>query len=76
MRHAIDLPYTVPAIGRAAQVEAGEMGKPDYGLGRPCEMFDGRQFNGLRTKARLPEDRLPVGRRVGIAGEIATPNAA
>ena len=76
MRDAIDLPDSMPAIGRAAQVEAGEMGEPDYRLGRSVVMFDGGQLDGLRANAGLPEEGLPIRGRLGIAGEIATPNAA
>ncbi|MFC6446110.1 hypothetical protein [Shinella zoogloeoides] len=41
MRHAINLPDAVPAIGRTAEIEAGEMREPDYGLGRSVAMVNG-----------------------------------
>lgn len=46
------------------------------GFSRPVAMLDRGQENGLRLKARNPEQGLPVRRVFGIAWEIANPSAA
>ena len=74
MCDAIHLPDAVPAIGSAAQIEAGEMGKRQYRFGVAVLMLDRREHHRLRLKARTPDWWRPVMRRVGIAREIATPS--
>ena len=76
MRHATDLPDAVPAIGGAAQIEAGEMSERDNRFRIAVMMLDGQQFHGLRPDTRIPEERLFVGGCVRVAREIATPSAA
>jgi len=66
----------VPAIGGAAQVETVKMRQRQYRFGVAILVIDRRQHHRLRLKARTPERRLPVMRRVGIAREIASPSDA
>ena len=76
MRHPIDLPDSVPAIGGVAQVEAVEMGERYYRLGVAVVMLYGQQLYGLRPDARAPEECLFVCGGFRVAREIATPSAA
>nr|WP_176408598.1 hypothetical protein [Haematobacter massiliensis] len=76
MFDAIHLPDAVPAICGAAQVETFKMRQHQYRLGVVVFVNDRRQHHDLRLKARTPDRRLPVMRRVGIAREIATPSDA
>src|SRR5690606_8294125 len=76
MRNAVRLPDAVPAIGSAAHIEAVEMRQRQYRFGVVVLVIDWRQHHGLRLKARTPDRRLPIMRRVGSAREIANPSDA
>lgn len=76
MRDAIGPPDAMPAIGRAAQAEAIEMGELDGWTTGVGYMRDGQQHEGVRMHARRPERSLQISRRVWIAWERATPSGA
>lgn len=76
MRDATDMPDAMPSVSRVPEVEAGQMRQRHYRLRRPVAMLRRRQLNGLRLKARNPEQGLPIRRGFGVAWEIATPIVA
>lgn len=57
----INLPDAVPTIRCLAQVEAVEMGQRDDRLCLAVVMLERSEAYGLRLKARIPEQRLPIG---------------
>ena len=61
-------------LGGAAQVKAIEMRQRQYWFGIAVLVIDRQQHHRLRVKIRIPDRRLRVMLRVGIAREIASPS--
>lgn len=75
VRNAVDLPDAVPTVRGLAQVKAVEMRQRDDRLHHAGEMLHGREPYGPRLKARIPEQRLPIGWGFRISRKIAAPSA-